>query len=76
MASSELRYGRLVLLGAVVAFLAGAAVQAVRTVPDPDLFSASTGTIISITVTAVAIVPLIHRPPSWLIRRKPTGDAH
>jgi len=27
-------------------------------------------------VTAVAIVPLIHRPPSWLIRRKPTGDAH
>lgn len=76
MDAPDLRHGRLVLLGAVVAFLVGAAVQAVRTIPDPDLFSSTTGTIISLAVTALTIVPLVHRPPSWLTRDRPSGDAH
>ncbi len=71
MQTTELRPGRLVLLFVLVAFTSGAAVQAVRTVPDPNLFTSATGTIVSITVTAAVMAAAVLRPPSWLTR--PTG---
>lgn len=75
MKTTQLRYGRFVLLLVVVAFVSGALVEAVRTVPDPGLFMPSTGTIITIAVTAGVLAAIVLRPPSWLTRTKPPGPA-
>lgn len=75
MDTAQLRYGRLALLIIAVAFLSGAAVQALRTLPDPDLFSASTGSIIPIAVTAAVVAVVLLRRPSWLTRTGPSGPA-
>lgn len=72
---SQLRTGRLILLILVVAFLTGAAVQAVRTIPDPDLFGSGTGTIVSGAVTGAVLVALVSNPPAWLKRHEPPGSA-
>lgn len=71
MDAKQLRYGRLVLLLVVVAFVSGAAVEVVRTVADPDLFTSATGTIITITVTAAVLAAIVLSSPSWLAREKP-----
>lgn len=73
MATTQLRYGRLALLIVVVAFVAGAAVEAVRTVPDPNLFTSATGTIVTVTVAGAVIAATVLRPPSWLTRNIPFG---
>ncbi len=75
METTQLRYGRFVLLLVVVAFVSGALVEAVRTVADPDLFTPSTGTIITIAVTAAVLAAIVLRPPSWLTRTRPPGAA-
>jgi len=66
METTQLRYGRFVLLLVVVAFVSGALVEAVRTLPDPDQFTSSTGTIITIAVTAAVLAALVLRPLAWL----------
>lgn len=75
METAQLRYGRFVLLLVFVAFVSGAVVEAVRTLPDPDLFTPSTGTIITIAVTAAVLAAIVLRPPSWLTRTRPPGPA-
>ena len=74
VSSSRLRYGRLIPLLAVVAFVAGVAVEAVRTLPDPGLFTSATGTIVSLVVAAAVFAVVIKRPPSWLTRTGPSGE--
>ncbi|MDQ3320222.1 MAG: hypothetical protein M3515_08335 [Actinomycetota bacterium] len=75
METTQLRYGRFVLLLVVVAFVSGALVEAVRTVPDPGLFTPSTGTIITIAVTAGVLAVIVLRPPSWLTHTRRPGTA-
>lgn len=66
---AELRYGRFLLLIIGLAFLVGALVQAVRTIPDPDLFNSSTGTIVGIAVVVAVVAAVVLRPPAWLLRK-------
>lgn len=44
-----------------------------RTVPDPNLFTSATGTIVTVTVAGAVIAATVLRPPSWLTRNIPFG---
>ncbi len=72
--TKQLHYGWLVLLIIVVALVAGAAVEAVRAVPDPNLFTRATGSVVAVIVTAVVVAAAVLRPPPWLTSPSPRGS--
>lgn len=71
----ELRWGRVLLLILLAGLVVGAGVEPLRSIPDPDLFSARIGSIVAGVVTGATMVGLIDRRPAWLRRTDRVGSA-